>query len=148
MIRAGERMLRSLSLDGLSLAIDRKAFSERVYYQRELVSDVSLVRPRLVTVHKFVVSDPPATFEVQTYEPGGWIVFRDGAIVGSEMPGRVWMVVFGVFAVLQWTDFALEGGRIDLAAAIISTTFVAAALLVRRLWTARTQTVGTPPQPH
>lgn len=136
-------MVRSLPVAGLNLQVDRKAFSERVYYHRALVSEVSLIWPRLVTVHKFVASDPPAVFEVQTYDPGGWIVFRDGVIIGSEAPGRSWMVVFGIFAVLQWTDFAQEGGRIDLVAAIISTTFVAAALRIRRLWAARTQALGT-----
>jgi hypothetical protein len=136
-------MLRSLPVDGLRLQVDRKAFNERVYCDGELVSDVSLVRPRLVTVHKFAASDPPASFEVQTYEPSGWIVWRDGVIIGSEKPGRLWIIVFGIFAVMQWTDFALDRERLDLAAAIISTMFVLASMRMRRLWVTRTRATST-----
>jgi hypothetical protein len=124
----------SFSSSGVDFIINRSALRERVYCDGVLVSDVSVLAPRLVTTHRFSAGDPRAPYELRTYEPGGWVVLREGRAVASQRPGWGYVALFAVFAVLQGIDFAIHPEVADFAMAALSTVLMTATLLIHLLW--------------
>lgn len=120
--------------DSVDVTIETGAFRERVYYDQRLVSEASALVPRLVTRHRFTAEEPAAAFELRTYEPGGWILLREGTVISSQAPRWVYVVLFSFFAVSQWIDYASDRDAIDAAVAGFSTAALGAVVLIRGLW--------------
>ena len=98
------------------------------------MSNVSALVPRLATTHRFSAGESCVVFEVRTYKPGGWILVREGTVVAAQPPGRGYIAIFGMFAVLQSIDFMIDPEASDLAFAVISTVLLAAAVAIHVLW--------------
>jgi hypothetical protein len=124
----------SFAAGGVDLIVKRSPMRERVYCDGVLVSDTSLLVPRLVTTHRFSAGNPSVGFEVRTYEPGGWIVLRDGRVVASQPPGWGYVALFAIFAVLQWLDFAIDREVADAGIGTVSAALLTATLLIHLLW--------------
>jgi hypothetical protein len=141
-------------VDGVDVTIERRLLRERVYYNHRQVSErTSVFLPSLVPIHRFAASEPLRQFEVRTYEPHGWVVFRDGVVVASEppQPGQIWL--FGFFAVAQWLDFAITPEASDAFFGSVSVLLLALNLVSRLMWRratseARAHGAGHPAAPE
>jgi hypothetical protein len=126
--------VQSFANGGVDFIINRSALRERVYCDGVLVSNVSALVPRLVTRHRFSAGESRALFEVRTYKPDGWILVREGKVMASQRPGGGYVGLFGMFGVLQSIDFMIHPEASDLAFAVLSTVFLAAAVTIHVLW--------------
>lgn len=107
--------VETFKADGVDFMIEDRAFRQRLYWDGQLASEISTVRPRISIIHRFATSEPASQIEVRTFHPRGWLVVRDGKFVGGQAPNQLQAIMWTVVAALGLASFA-AGNRPGLLA--------------------------------
>ena len=125
-------------VDGADVTLEERAFRQIVYWNHRHVSEISIVRPRLVVRHRFPAPESSRQVEIRSYPPGlGRIVLLDGHVVDTGPPKKWprWLGVFAlVSAAINALEYRREPGTQDLVSVIISGLMAIAFLLPELIW--------------